>query len=557
MIHRGDILDGKYEILMLRGRGGMSKVWLAVDTHINKQWAVKEIDKHSRLYKATIDSEKTLREVEIKKKLDHPALARIVDIIDTEDSLCIIEDYIDGDNLLEIVKRGIPEQETVVSWMLDVCDAMAYFHSLDPPIIYRDLKPSNIMLTRDSQRIKIVDFGIAKSFIENTEDTQPLGTMGYASPEHSTMHTDIRSDIYTVGTTMYHLLTGVDPSKPPYVMKPIREINPDLSSGLEKIIIKATKADPSERYQTDAELANALESYRNLEQEHIDELEHKIKGFRRGIKTGAVLFLAGLIFFIASTIMVSRSYQGLTDTTPGTAQAAENYKKAIELSPTKPEAYEKLLAEYVSDGQFADSELKDFVGIYEQNKTDFSRNEKGYSEVSYKIGESILTYYAGPGDTSARARILQAEPFFTGVTKGERVNLAKNYVFMASFYREYILADSSLVVKGATKENLTELLTSCEGAVEGLQTEEFTGRDQMKAIVYEFIISVIDTKASEMHAAGIERSRIESLLAKMKDDPECTPENTSAAAAAAESVKRGYTEKNSKEVTIIDADDDN
>ena len=547
MLHRGDVLDGKYEILALRGRGGMSRVWLALDTHVNKQWAVKEIDKNSRVYKATIDNEKTLREVEIKKRLDHPSLARIVDIIDSEDSLCIVEDYIDGDNLLELLKRGVPDQDTVVSWMLDVCDAMAYFHSLDPPIIYRDLKPSNIMLTRD-QRIKIVDFGIAKNYAENSEDTQPLGTIGYASPEHSTMHTDFRSDIYTIGTTMFHLLTGVDPSKPPYVMKPIREIDPNLSSGLEKIIIKATKQDPNERYQTISELANALESYRSLEKENIEKLERTEDKLKKRLVLGVAVFAAGAILTLTSAIVTARSYQGLLDTTPGTKQAAGNYEKAVDLRPTRPEAYEKLLSEYTGDGQFTDEELASFINIYDRNKSAFSRNEVGCSDVSYKTGESILSYYSGKGDSSARARLLQAEPFFSSVTKGEHVEIASNYVYLASFYREYLLADSSLVVKGATKENLKTLLDSCKNAVDGIQGEDFSGRTNMKAIVYEFIISVLDSRAAEMHNAGINKADLTSVLGQMIKDPECTEDNRTAAKAALKSVDRGYTEKKAEEV---------
>lgn len=225
MIQRGDIIDGKYEILKLTGRGGMSKVWLAMDTHVNKQWAVKEIDKTTREFKDTVDEKQTRREIEIMRRLDHPALPRIVDVIEDEESLCIVMDYIEGETLLQILKtRGTAEQETVVSWMLDVCDAITHLHSFDPPIIYRDMKPSNVMLTRD-QRIKIVDFGIAKDYREGLEDTQPLGTKGYASPEHWSKRTDVRSDVYSIGATMYHLLTGKDPSQPPYHMVPIRQID--------------------------------------------------------------------------------------------------------------------------------------------------------------------------------------------------------------------------------------------------------------------------------------------------------------------------------------------
>lgn len=554
MIQRGDIIDGKYEILKLTGRGGMSKVWLAMDTHVNKQWAVKEIDKTTREFKDTVDEKQTRREIEIMRRLDHPALPRIVDVIEDEESLCIVMDYIEGETLLQILKtRGTAEQETVVSWMLDVCDAITHLHSFDPPIIYRDMKPSNVMLTRD-QRIKIVDFGIAKDYREGLEDTQPLGTKGYASPEHWSKRTDVRSDVYSIGATMYHLLTGKDPSQPPYHMVPIRQINKDLSSGLEKILIKATANDPDERYQSVADLANALESYKALEQDHIDELESKESKLRKGLAAGAILSFLGVILLVVGTILAARSYQGLINTTPGTAQAEENFIKAIELSPGKADAYEKLLAEYTGDGMLTDDELAKFTSAYNGGKERLARNEKDYSDVNYSIGESILTYYAGPGDSSSRARLLQAEPFFSEVTEGDKAKLAENYVVMAEFYKNYILADSTLVVKGATKENLEEMLSACKSAIENLQSETFPGRTKMKSIVFDFVLTMIGTEAADMHNAGISKADIEQLLSEIKNDPEIEPELLQAAGETLKAVDRAYLEKNSKEVTYDDAD---
>lgn len=554
MIQRGDIIDGKYEILKLTGRGGMSKVWLAMDTHVNKQWAVKEIDKTTREFKDTVDEKQTRREIEIMRRLDHPALPRIVDVIEDEESLCIVMDYIEGETLLQILKtRGTAEQETVVSWMLDVCDAITHLHSFDPPIIYRDMKPSNVMLTRD-QRIKIVDFGIAKDYREGLEDTQPLGTKGYASPEHWSKRTDVRSDVYSIGATMYHLLTGKDPSQPPYHMVPIRQINKDLSSGLEKILIKATASDPDERYQSVADLANALESYKALEQDHIDELESKESKLRKGLAAGAILSFLGVILLVVGTILAARSYQGLINTTPGTAQAEENFIKAIELSPGKADAYEKLLAEYTGDGMLTDDELAKFTSAYNGGKERLARNEKDYSDVNYSIGESILTYYAGPGDSSSRARLLQAEPFFSEVTEGDKAKLAESYVVMAEFYKNYILADSTLVVKGATKENLEEMLSACKSAIENLQTDTFPGRTKMKSIVFDFVLTMIGTEAADMHNAGISKADIEHLLSEIKNDPEIEPELLQASEETLKAVDRAYLEKNSKEVTYDDAD---
>ena len=550
MIQRGDVLDGKYEILYLKERGGMSKIWRALDTHVNKEWVVKEVDKTSKEY----DDSSIRREYEIHRRLDHPAIPRIVDIIEHDDALYIIMDKIDGENLLKILKtRGIPRQETVVSWMLDVCDAISYLHRFDPPILYRDMKPANIMLTED-QRIKVVDFGISKDYDANSEDTQPLGTRGYAAPEQWTRETDPRSDIYSIGRTMFHLLTGKDPTKIPLVkdFPKIREIDPDLSSGLERIIDKATEDDKEKRYQTVTELANALESYKSLEQEHIEELEEKEKSLRRGVTAGGVLTALGVFLLVVSLVVTARSYQGLLDTTPGTLQATENYKMAIEMNPSKPDGYIKLLAEYTGDGSFKSDELSEYVTVYEGGKDKLAKNEDSYSDVNYQIGEAILTYYEGESDSSARAKLLHAEPFFSEVTSGESKDLAANYVVMANFYKDYILADSTLVVKGATKDNMTDLLASCNSAIDNLQSEKFSGRTKMKAIVYDFVLTLLSAEASEMHDADIDRRQIDQLIDKIRNDNEITPENAVAAKDAADSVTRGYAEKNAKEVTYSD-----
>ena len=105
-----DLLAGKYKILTEIGRGGMGRVWLAMDTSLNKQWAVKEIDKTSVEYKATVNEDQTLTEIELMKRLDHPLLPRIVDIIDKKDSLCVVMDYIEGVTLLKVLKMQGPQQ---------------------------------------------------------------------------------------------------------------------------------------------------------------------------------------------------------------------------------------------------------------------------------------------------------------------------------------------------------------------------------------------------------------------------------------------------------------
>ena len=160
----GTVLVNKYEILKEIGRGGMSVVYLAMDKHLNKQWAVKEIRRSAKGQDDEIVVNSLLAEANLMKRLDHPALPRIVDIIETGQTIYIVMDYIEGDSLdKNLAEYGVPSEEKVIDWAKQICDALAYLHSQKPPIIYRDMKPANVMLKPEGN-IKIIDFGIAREY---------------------------------------------------------------------------------------------------------------------------------------------------------------------------------------------------------------------------------------------------------------------------------------------------------------------------------------------------------------------------------------------------------
>ena len=179
---------------------------------------------------------------------------------------------------------------------------------------------------------------------------------------------------------------------------------------------------------------------------------------------------------------------------------------------------------------------------YEAGKPQLSKKKEAYSDLSYEVGEAILTYYDA-SDSSVRAKALKAQPLFEEVTEGEYVNLAKNYVFIGSFYKEYILADSSLVVKGATKDTLKDLLASCRDAVSSLQTEKFSGREKMKSIIYEFVLSALGSESTEMNTAGLPKEDITAIVKSIAEDPESSPENISLAKETMEQIERSYNVK--------------
>ena len=267
MLEIGSIVDGKYKILNKIGQGGMSIVYLAMNERANKQWAIKEVRKDG-VKDFEVVKQGLIVEIDMLKRLSHPNLPSIIDVIDQKDNFLIVMDYIQGNSLKDRLDEfGAQPQELVIEWAKQLSDVLGYLHTRKPAIIYRDMKPSNIMLKPDG-KLTLIDFGTAREYKEkNLADTTCLGTIGYAAPEQfgGKGQTDGRTDIYCLGATLYHLVTGMNPSEPPYEIKPIREINPSLSSGLEKIILKCTQRNPEDRYQNCAELTYALEHYDEID----------------------------------------------------------------------------------------------------------------------------------------------------------------------------------------------------------------------------------------------------------------------------------------------------
>jgi len=245
-----------YEIKSIIGKGGMSTVYLAEHKRLHTRWAVKEVRKQQG---ARFDF---LAESNILKRLQHPMLPRIVDIFEDRDYIYIVEDYVEGITLDDLLKQQKKVDEAQgLQWLRDLCGVLNYLHGQRPhPIIYRDMKPSNVMLQPDGT-LKLIDFGIAREYKqESSADTTYIGTKGYAAPEQfGKAQTDARTDIYALGVTMYHLLTGKSPYEPPYQFVSVRQLVPELSHGIEYILNKCIQSEPVDRYQNVDALLDDLE----------------------------------------------------------------------------------------------------------------------------------------------------------------------------------------------------------------------------------------------------------------------------------------------------------
>lgn len=262
----GDLLNGKYKILSKIGMGGMSVVYKAIDEETCKQFAVKEFRKSNDNFNTSLFN-CFRREAELLKFLDHPSIPCIYDVIDQPDSMILVMDFISGVSLRQMLTESGPMSEDVVlNYARQLCTVLDYLHTQKWPIIYRDLKPDNVLVLPNGG-IKLIDFGIARHYSPSKlSDTAYLGTLGYAAPEQfgGIGQSDARTDIYNLGATLYHLITGKSPAEPPYEIFPIRQVNPKLSRGLEAVILKCTQRDPEKRFQSAKELLYELENIKTF-----------------------------------------------------------------------------------------------------------------------------------------------------------------------------------------------------------------------------------------------------------------------------------------------------
>lgn len=258
-------LDNRYIIESLIGQGGMGAVYRAVDTRIiGRVCAIKEMSVLSLPAPERPQAVQSFQqEAQLLATLKHPNLPQVHDFFQdgTSGRHYLVMDFVQGATLEELLLRqGQPfDEQQVRTWGRQLCDVLHYLHSQFPPVIFRDLKPQNIMLD-NSRQIKLIDFGIARFFkATQSKDTQAFGTIGYAPPEqHGREQTDPRSDVYSLGATLWRLLTAQDPADNPYGLPGVRRYNTAVTPELEAIIQRAMQLRPEDRFQTALEFRDAL-----------------------------------------------------------------------------------------------------------------------------------------------------------------------------------------------------------------------------------------------------------------------------------------------------------
>lgn len=538
MLAIGAVVDGKYKILNEIGRGGMSVVYLAINERANKTWAIKEVRKDGGTDSEVVQ-QGLVAETEMLKKLSHPHLPSIIDVIDRQDSFLIVMDYIEGRSLQSLLKHGGPQpSDKAIEWAKQLCDVLGYLHSRCPPIIYRDMKPANVMLKPDGS-VTLIDFGTAREYKDSKQgDTTWLGTRGYAAPEQFGGHgqTDARTDIYCLGATLYHLLTGYSPADTHFEVLPLRQLNPAFAgSGIEKIVAKCCQPDPAKRYQNCAELMYALEHVHD-EDDAAKRHRHRVWGGFVASIAVAVLGVFGMIgFSVARASAETRSYTAYiaqAQTAPGgITEGAAYYDKAIRLKPGDVTAYDALLDDIDNDSEFTSEESQALLSCIQDSNgngrlyLDYLKTEdpKGYAQFIYRLANDYYFFFTESNNHANGARWYTEIQDNKNLTAQER-ELAASLNTIGTYYATLSSDRNAYKVGGDTytyKNYWDDLVRLTDGDV-----VVKTGATAYAVALYKELVTQIATGGNNFKSYGISQEEMSAQLDKVAEVlPKLRPEN--------------------------------
>lgn len=550
MLEIGSLVDGKYKILSEIGHGGMSVVYMAINEKANKTWAVKEVRKDGRM-DFNIVRQGLMAEIDTLKRLKHPYLPSIIDVIEDDETFIIVMDYVEGRSLDKILEEhGVQQESVVVEWAKQLCDVLGYLHSRTPAIIYRDMKPANVMLKPDGT-VTLIDFGTAKNYEINYGETTGIGTIGYAAPEQyigsGLGRTDARTDIYCLGMTLYHLLTGQDPCRNLISDTSIRAVNPALSRGLDSIIRKCTAHQPEDRYQSCEELMYDLENYEILEPLYKKKQKRKFSIFIGTLVASVLCVAAGLTFHFAASVKASETYNNLLYEASRSVDYDTKislYEQCMELPDMggRKDAYLGMIQAFKeNDAVFTVAEANLLDKYIMNHKDELQANKRDYTEICFETGKLFWYYYDyGDGSDNQVTRAKSAIEWFQDVVDQapqdyENLGMAKAYASIGMFYRDITTNITEASDKGNYKplfDNLTELIPAVaenadENEIVRLELVELTrGALQQYATkfkvdgvteqeilsLYQQLEQVIDAIQTTTDVTDAKRSTIKSLM---------------------------------------------
>lgn len=476
-------LHGRYQIDALMHDGTFSRVYRAYDTKLQKPVALKEVAAPDGSYRGRqlLQAQKVLdslkAETQLMQGLSHAGIPHIIDVQDDTETpgglYSVLMDFVAGTSLDKVAKNApggqLPE-DFVVSKMTQLALILIYLHSLPEPIIYRDLKPGNVML--DNGAIKLLDFGISEQITPaNYTNPQAVGTRGYAPPEQRTTGAplDPRSDIYAFGMTMFVLLTGrlpqMDAQGVPLGPVNASVINPNVSPALSRVIARCVAMQPERRYQSMTEVVAALSTYKQTDEKHVKAAKSRVRAIMAFAVAGLLCFGGAGVSLAYGYSVESSSYTALVASAEK-AGTVDGWAKAIEAKPGDIDNYFHAIdAAIQGDGVFTSQDESTLIPLVRDNVNEIQKNKR-YPELAYRIGEAYWFFYQGDGGASGLT--LSAPWFKDAIDGGYNTQQATALYNLASFNRDIASAVQTGGDTGMYRtywNNLTGLDTSSSSEV--------------------------------------------------------------------------------------------
>ena len=503
------MIGERYRIKHELGRGGMSVVWLAEDIYLKKERAVKEIRKTPSQTGGISREACFWAEVDMLRSLDHPALPGIIDVIETEEAVFLIMEYVQGESLHTLLQRlGRISEPVAADWMKQLADILQYLHSRKPPVIYRDMKPANV-IRREDGSLSLIDLGIARAYKSGQyRDTVLFGTPGYAAPELLCgKQTDIRSDLYSLGVTAAEMLTGISPQEERFFRPEIltAELRKRCSAGMAEILKKCMAMSPEDRYKDCRELQKDLFRIRR----------RKGPRFIRGRRPAV---LAGLLAVEICTGILTGGGRLPADAVSGQAEE------------TRCSQLVRQLAEDRQQDGFSEKESSRFLSAW-SGLSGSGQEEEGFSELCFTAGQTFLYCYTG-ANNSFRKRVLLARPFFAaGDTAAARLpekdggpppeaGRLRNYRILCDFFADYMFSETGIT----EPENggYGSLLRAVKGVLEENGVTDAADGAYVQLTLYQNMTELLQEFRQGIAAEGIPEAEMCGIVAQIRAKAEQT-----------------------------------
>lgn len=520
VLQKGQVLQDRWKVVDRIGSGGMSTVYLVKDLRLEKYWALKEVEIKSTP-KGKILYQSVVAETNLLKSLNYASIPSIIEIMRLNSSLLIIMDYIDGKSLREVLADtskndgatpNYIKEKYIIRWGISLCKTLRYLHNHEPKIIYRDMKPQNVMLNNQNE-IKLLDFGTAVAITEDFsyEKADKLGTKGFAAPEQYRSKNgawfDERSDIYALGKTLYYLATGWSPStvdettKKLIPLKPVRVWDKGRSVGLEYIIHKAIKENPDERYQNMDEMLYDLENIDKLSPEYKKKMNFRFNTLITLVCTGVIGLSLSAFGWVSETVATQDKYTTYLESGK-VGKNVDDLIEATKYSGSELAPYIELMKIYKEDSVLTEEESIQFLSALQPNLNALKSNNK-YGDFSFEVGKMIWFNYYDNGQ-------ILSVPWFERAVEfnSSKKDLAKVYLEIGKFQQNILSSINDLTDNGMYKDYWESLKT----------LEDLGSRDeQVRLLLVQSTFDVVESYPLGLKSDGYQYDELSNVLERRID----------------------------------------